>query len=141
MFAYIWPVLLVIAANVLYNFCARETPREVNALASLLLTYLIAALVTFLLYCATAGPRHLPDDLRAVNWTTFALGIAILGIETGYIFMYRAGWAINSASLTANISLALVLFIVGLLFYHEQITLDKAIGMGFCLAGLYFLNR
>ena len=141
MFAYLWPVMLVIAANVLYNFCAKETPAGVNALAALTLTYLVAAVLTFGLYCCTGAPRQFLQDCRAVNWTTFALGLAIIGIELGYIFMYRAGWQINTASLAANISLAVVLFGVGLFCYHEPLTRDKALGMLFCLAGLYFLNK
>ena len=43
-------------------------------------------------------------------------------------------------SLVANISLAVILIFVGLLFYQEKITGFQVIGILLCLAGLIFLN-
>jgi uncharacterized membrane protein len=70
-----------------------------------------------------------------------ALGIAIVGLEFGYICIYRAGWKIGVASLVANISLACVLLLVGLFVYKEVITLKQLLGMGICAIGLMLIVK
>jgi uncharacterized membrane protein len=70
-----------------------------------------------------------------------ALGIAIVGLEFGYICIYRAGWKIGVASLVANISLACVLLLIGLIVYKEVITLKQLLGMGICAVGLMLIVK
>lgn len=69
------------------------------------------------------------------------MGLAIVGLEFGYINLYRAGWNISTGSLVANVSLAIILIFVGVLLYHEQITRNQMIGIGLCLLGILFLNK
>ncbi len=69
------------------------------------------------------------------------LGAAIVGLEFGYICIYRAGWKMSVASLVANISLACVLLVVGLLLYREALTLKQAIGMGLCAVGMILIAK
>ncbi|MBQ5348964.1 MAG: hypothetical protein IIU54_04200, partial [Phascolarctobacterium sp.] len=75
------------------------------------------------------------------NWSALALGIAIVGLEFGYICIYRAGWKIGVASLVANISLACVLLLVGLFVYKEVITLKQLLDMGICAIGLMLIVK
>ena len=44
MLSYIWPIALVVLANTFYQICAKATPEAMNPLASLTVTYTIAAL-------------------------------------------------------------------------------------------------
>lgn len=48
---------------------------------------------------------------------------------------------VSLGSLVANISLAVILIGVGILFYREVITVSQMIGIALCLAGLFFINR
>ena len=50
MWNYIWPICMVVLANVGYNIVTKSTPTEANALLSLTVTYLTAALFSFILY-------------------------------------------------------------------------------------------
>ena len=43
MWNYIWPILLVIGSNTVYNICAKSTPAEANSFVSLSITYLVGA--------------------------------------------------------------------------------------------------
>ena len=55
--------------------------------------------------------------------------------------VYRAGWKVSVGSLViANITLACVLLAVGLLLYHETITLRQGLGVLVCLAGIYLVG-
>ena len=137
----LWPVLVVVGANTIYNISTKSTPANVNAFASLAMTYVMAALSSVVLFFLTSDSKNLLAELAKTNWTAYALGVAIIGLEFGYICIYRAGWKIGVASLVANISLACVLLIVGYFFYKEVITLKQLLGMGVCAIGLMLIVK
>ena len=137
----LWPVLVVVGANTIYNISTKSTPANVNAFASLAMTYVMAALSSVVLFFLTSDSKNLLAELAKTNWTAYALGVAIIGLEFGYICIYRAGWKIGVASLVANISLACVLLVVGYFFYKEVITLKQLIGMGVCAIGLMLIVK
>ena len=137
----LWPVLVVVGANTIYNISTKSTPANVNVFASLAMTYVMAALSSVVLFFLTSDSKNLLAELAKTNWTAYALGIAIIGLEFGYICIYRAGWKIGVASLVANISLACVLLVVGYFFYKEVITLKQLLGMGVCALGLMLIVK
>ena len=137
----LWPVLVVVGANTIYNISTKSTPANVNAFASLAMTYVMAALSSVVLFFLTSDSKNLLAELAKTNWTAYALGVAIIGLEFGYICIYRAGWKIGVASLVANISLACVLLVVGYFFYKEVITLKQLLGMGVCALGLILIVK
>ena len=137
----LWPVLVVVGANTIYNISTKSTPANVNAFASLAMTYVMAALSSVVLFFLTSDSKNLLAELAKTDWTAYALGIAIIGLEFGYICIYRAGWKIGVASLVANISLACVLLVVGYFFYREVITLKQLLGMGVCAIGLMLIVK
>ena len=137
----LWPVLVVVGANTIYNISTKSTPANVNAFASLAMTYVMAALSSVVLFFLTSDSKNLWAELAKTNWTAYALGVAIIGLEFGYICIYRAGWKIGVASLVANISLACVLLVVGYFFYKEIITLKQLLGMGVCAIGLMLIVK
>lgn len=137
----IWPVGLVVLANVLYNICTKSTPAEANAFLSLTITYLVAAGVSALLFWADRSAGGLGSELKQLNWTSLVLGVCIIGLEFGYICLYRAGWPVSMGSLVANICLACVLVVVGVLLYKEVVTLRQILGLVVCGAGLVLLSR
>ncbi|MGI6180690.1 MAG: EamA family transporter [Agathobaculum sp.] len=134
-----WPIALVVLSNIMYNICTKSTPAGANAFLSLGVTYLTAAALSLLLYWQGAHST-LPEELRRLNWAAPVLGIMVVGLEFGYIHMYRAGWRVNTGSLVANIALSCALLAVGALLYHEVITLRQLLGIAVCAAGLFLLT-
>ena len=137
----IWPLLIVVGANTIYNISTKSTPSDVNAFASLATSYFIAMLGSVVMFFITSDSKNLLVEVSKTNWSALALGIAIVGLEFGYICIYRAGWKIGVASLVANISLACVLLLVGLFVYKEVITLKQLLGMGICTIGLMLIVK
>lgn len=136
----IWPIAIVVAANTLYNICTKQTPADANAFFSLAVTYLAAAACSLGLYFAGAHDR-VAVEVSRLNWTSLALGAVVVALEFGYICIYRAGWKVNAASLTANICLACVLVVVGALLYHETVSIRQSLGMIVCLIGLILICK
>ena len=137
----LWPMLIVICANTVYNISTKSTPSDINSFASLTVTYTVAAVSSLLLFFITAENRDLAAELTKTNWTAFALGIAIVALEFGFICIYRAGWKISVASLVANISLACILLLIGVLLYREAISAKQIAGMVFAAIGLILIAK
>ena len=140
MWSMLYPILIIVLSNVLYNVCTKSTPSEVNAFATLSITYLIAAVVSFATFFITSKDKNIIAEFSKTNWTTFVLGIVIIGLELGYILAYRNGWAMNTASVTANITLAVALIFVSMIFYKESITIKQVAGIALCGGGLVLIN-
>ena len=137
----LWPMLIVICANTVYNISTKSTPSDINSFASLTVTYTVAAVSSLLLFFITSENRNLAAELTKTNWTAFALGIAIVALEFGFICIYRAGWKISVASLVANISLACILLLIGVLLYREAISAKQIAGMIFAAIGLILIAK
>ena len=143
MFAYLWPIGLVIISNVLYQVCAKEVPAEMNAFASLTVTYVVAAvssLIFFFLLGGSSGGTGLIGEYSKINWAPFVLGVVIVGLEVGWIFAYKAGWEVSTGFIVQSAVLAILLLVLGYFLYHEALTWNKVAGVVICLIGLVFIN-
>ena len=94
-----------------------------------------------IMFYITSDNKNIIAEVSKTNWTALALGIAIVALEFGYICIYRAGWKISVATLIANISLACVLMIVGVLLYKETISLKQIIGIIISAIGLVLMAK
>ena len=143
MFAYLWPLGLVVLSNVMYQVCAKEVPSEMNAFASLTVTYAVAAVssvIFFFLFGGSSEGTGLIGEYSKLNWAPFVLGIVIVGLEVGWIFAYKAGWEVSTGFIVQSAVLAILLLILGYFLYHEALTWNKLVGVVICLIGLVFIN-
>ena len=137
----VWPIALLVGADVFYQICAKSTPETLDPFASLTITYLVGAGICFILYEVIGKGGNIIQEWHGVNWTAFILGVAIVGLEVGSIFMYRTGWNLNTGYMVKAIILAMMLVFVGYLLYKEPITATKIAGVCVCLAGLFLINK
>lgn len=135
-----WPVALIVIANVVYNICSKQTPGNIHPLASLTVTYIVGALVCFVLYFVLNRGGNIVQEWQKINWTTLVLGIAIIGMEAGSIYLYKAGWAVNAGQLVCSACIAVALIFVGYLLYKEQISWNKMAGIAVIMAGMLLIN-
>ena len=138
--SYVWPMALVVASNVFYQICTKSVPEEIDPFASLIVTYLVAAAASAVLYFALGSGGNLLKECGKLNWTAFVLGIVIIGLEAGWIYAYKAGWQVSTGFIVQSAMLAGALLFVGYLLYHESLTWNKLVGVAICLAGLIFIN-
>ena len=140
MLSYIWPIALVVLSNTLYQVCAKSVPEGMNPLASLIVTYLIGAVISCVLYYILNRDANLIREIRMTNWAPIVLGIVIVGLEVGFIYAFRAGWQVSITQIFSSAAVAVILIFVGYLLYHEAITWNKIVGIIICLAGLVMIN-
>ncbi len=140
MLSYVWPIVLIVLSNTLYQICAKSVPEGMNPFASLTATYLVAAVISGILYYLPGANSGLLKEYSKLNWAPIVLGIVIVGLEAGYIFAFKAGWQVSTAQVVQAAIVAVVLLFVGYLLYHEALTWNKIIGIVICLIGLAFIN-
>lgn len=141
MLSYIWPIALVVCSNTVYQICAKAMPASINPLASLTVTYTTGAVTSAALYFALNRGGSLTREYAQLNWVPFVFGIALVGLEMGYIYAYKAGWQVNSAAIVQSSFLAVSLLIVGFALYREPVSMNKVLGVLICMVGLYFINK
>lgn len=141
MFMYIFSIFLIVASNIMYNISQKSTPEKANPFVALLVTYTTAIVITAGVLIFNRPEKGLIQSFKELNWTSLLLGLAIIGLEFGYLMAYRAGWNISVGSLVANIILALMLIPIGIIFYKERFELTKVLGSVFCIIGLILINK
>lgn len=141
MWQMLWPMLVVVGANILYHACAKSTPGDISPFASLALTYIIAGIVSFAMFFLTSGQKNILQEMSKANWATYALSASIVLLEFGYICVYRAGWQVSVASLVGNLAVACILLFVGILVYKEIITPRQMAGIAVCAVGLFLIGK
>ena len=140
MFSFIWPLALIIIANVFYQICTKSVPGDIDPFASIIVTYLIGAVASTILYFTIGSGESLAKEFEKLNWAPFVLGLAIVGLETGFIYAYKAGWQVSVLFIVQSAFLAIALLLVGYFIYHEALGWNKLVGIAICLVGLFFIN-
>lgn len=135
------PIFIVVFSNTFYHISAKSTAQDANSFASLFITYTVAAIITFLLLCINIHFKSVLSTFQQVNWASYVLGIAIIGLEFGYIQAYRVGWNVSVCALICSILLGMILLFIGFLIYHEQVTKQQLFGIIFCLIGIFLINK
>jgi uncharacterized membrane protein len=138
---YTGAMILVIIASVAYHLFARSIPPDVHPLLALVVTYLVAALAALLLMLVFPLQAGLGASLRQVNWTSIGLGVAVLGIEVGFLLAYRAGWNISLAPLVAIAATTIILIPIGVLALKERMGPPQIIGLILTVIGLILITR
>ena len=122
MWQMLWPLLLIIISNTFYNIATKSIPGHLDAFGTLIITYIAGGVIALVLFVTRSGNFNFGANF---NWASVILGFAIVGLEAGYVYLFRAGWQISKGSLIANTCLAIVLIIVGRVLYHEEISLNE----------------
>ena len=129
MLSYVWPIVLVVLSNVVYQICAKSVPKGMDPLASLTITYLVGAVASGVLYFILNRNGNLIQEYGKLNWAPIILGVVIVGLETGWIYAYKAGWQVSTGFIVQSAFLAVVLIFVGYFLYHEALTWNKIVGV------------
>jgi uncharacterized membrane protein len=132
---------LAIAATVAYHLVLKLTPEGVNPFLSLLVTYLVVALAFSGVLALSPGEFAWRQELRLINWTALALAAAIVGLDLGFILLYRTGYEVSLGALVTQSAAAMLLLTIGVLVFREKLSLANGVGVALCLAGLWLVNK
>lgn len=140
MFLFYFSITLAILSSTLYHFVAKSTPADVNFTVSLLVTYAIAFVVTLFTFYFLPAENGLTAEIKKLNWASIVLAIAIVGIEFGFLLVYRSGWNLGIAAVLTNVIASLILVPVALFVFKDKLNWVNVMGILICLVGLIMLN-
>lgn len=138
-FLYISPLFLVIFSNIFYHLTSKACPKELNPFISLSVTYLTSLIISLILAFLTVT-KPVSYEISKINFTSILLGLAIIGVEGGYLFLYRNGWDISKGSLIANVCTAVILLLIGIFLFKEHISLPIISGIVLCITGIFLIT-
>ena len=93
------------------------------------------------LHASVGGSRDLLAEIKSGNKIPYLIGICLIGLAVGTIYMYKVGWAVNTGYIVHSSLIAVGLLIAGYVLFREPITVNKVIGIVICMIGLYFINK
>jgi multidrug transporter EmrE-like cation transporter len=132
---------LAILCTVGYHLVLKVTPAGVSPLLSLMLTYALVTLVLGVILLLAPGAFDWRQELRQLNWTALALAVVIVGLDLGFLYLYRGGFEVSLGALVTQSAAALLLLIVGVAVFREKLSAANVAGLVLCLAGLWLVNR
>jgi len=132
---YVLAVILAIAGSVVYHLSIKFVPSGVNPFLSLSVSYGIALLLCLPGIYLYEGSRN----FQVLNWNVAGVALGMLGIEIGFLLLYRAGGHLGVSSLLTNAASTLLLLPIGLLFFREAFSVTRLLGMGIALCGLWLM--
>ena len=136
-----WPLFLIIGSNLVYQSSSRCASKDAQPFAALAVVYTIAAIGSLLFFAITGrGSGNLLTNIRALNWANYLLGLAIIGLEGGFLYLYRNGWSVSVGPICSYCGVAIGLLILGALCFHEHITLKQILGTILCLGGIALIS-
>ena len=140
MFLFYFSIILAIASSALYHFSQKSTPANVNPAVAIMATYAVALVLTAILAFFIPTRIGFLAELKQLNWASYLLAFSIVGLEVGFLLVYRAGWNVGIAAVLVNVVASLILVPVALVVFKQHLSWINIIGILVCLAGLVMLN-
>lgn len=132
-----WPIGLIVFCSTAYQVGVKEISTGIHPLTALVLTYLSASFASFILYFFLAPQgENRKKEIFPWNPSALGLGFSIVGIELGVVYMYRAGWTVQTSFILTNSLVVAALMAAGALFYKEKLKLRQLAGVVLTLAGI-----
>jgi multidrug transporter EmrE-like cation transporter len=134
-------LLLAIVTTVGYHLVMKLTPAAVNPFLSLAATYTLGAAAFLACYALAPDAPPFREALKPLNWTVFALALSVVGLDIGFLMLYRTGFDVSLGQIVTQSAAALVLLVAGVALFQEKISLANLAGVALCVVGLWLINR
>ena len=133
--------LIVIGANVGYHLCQKSIPSEAHVIVSIIVTFIIAIIASIFIMFLYPPEGSIITVVKKVGWASVFRGLAEVGIEAGYLLLYRSGWSISLGPVFCYACVILLLIPIGMVFFKERLTLTHGLGVLLALGGVYLITQ
>ena len=126
----------------LYNICAKSHPGEAQFLRRP--NHQLwggGGTVPAAVFVTTGGEKNLIQEIGKTNWAPVVMGAVRGGPGAGLYPDLPGGMEGQCGSLVANLALACILVLVGVLWYKEVLTGHQILGIGACVVGILLISR
>jgi drug/metabolite transporter (DMT)-like permease len=135
-----WPFVLMVGTYLVYQLMLKLPRPGINVLAFQTLAYAVALVAVGLLWWRNPGLGSNRFELRDVGVAAL-FGVAVVGLEFGYVSAFRLGWPINTTATMVTIVTAVLLLPIGWLAFRENLSWGNAAGLVLCCSGLWLIAQ
>ncbi len=135
---YYFSISLVIIANVLYTLFQDIIPNEVNPAVAVCCMNIAALLCSLPFYFKNRRKNRTVD--KSMGKRAVLFGITGIVIDLGFFLAFKSGWTIGYFNIITNITILIVLTVIGTLFFKEKLSLINILGIIVGVIGLSILN-
>jgi len=132
---------LAVLCTVGYHLALKLTPAGVNPLLSLLMTYALVTTLFGAMLLLAPGGFEWKQEARQLNWTALALAAVIVGLDLGFLLLYRSGFQVSLGALATQSAAAAVLLAIGVVVFRERLSSANVVGLALCFVGLWLVTR
>jgi drug/metabolite transporter (DMT)-like permease len=133
-------MIIAIISVVFYQILQKDISNTINPAVSLIITYAVAIIASIILYFIFPSKENILNSVRNANYASYLLGIAIVGIEIGFLLIYRTGWNLGLAAPFSSSVTNILLISIGLVIFKEHLTSLKVLGLLFCIIGIILIS-
>ena len=133
-------IALAICSSALYHFSQKQIPAGVNPIVSVTVTYIVSLAICLGLLYLMQPTEGLWLAVRKLNWASYVLALSLIGLEVGFLLVYRSGWNIGLAAVLVNVVASLILIPIALFVFKDRLSWVNIAGILVCLVGLVMLN-
>lgn len=137
---FIIALLLTILSNIFYHTTQKSIPAGANPLLTVIIAYFVALCALVLVYLFFPSNGTLKEAFKSLDWTAIVLGIAIIGVDLGYLLTYRFGGNLSYVPILVTTSVTILIIPIGLMVFKEQFTITKALGVILGIGSIILLN-
>ena len=139
-FMFYFSLGLAVLSTLLYHVFQKLTPVNANPALALTVTYGVALVICLVMLVFYRTDASLVEALGKLNWASVALAFTLVGLEVGFLLVYRSGWNISLAAMVVTVAVTVLLIPVGLLFFKERLSLVNVLGILVSIVGLVMMN-
>lgn len=133
---YLISAAIAVLSMIAYQIFTKKIPADINPVVSVIGVYMIALLLTSALVPFFVPGGEFMQHAQKIGWAQIGVAVTIVGIEIGFLLMYRHGWSLSTGYIMTSVAVNIALMAVGLLFFREQLTPINLLGLLMCIAGV-----
>lgn len=148
---YFVSLAIVVLGVLIYHAAQKKLPHEASPFMVLSVAYGVALSLTLVLWWLLPGLGRIQSEvqldqsrferLQPMLMPALVIGAGALLVEVGFILMYRSGWLVSYASLSANVTASLLLVPLGVLVFKESVSPTQVTGFILGAVGLYLIAK
>lgn len=131
---------LAILATVGYHFFVKKIPANINPMVSVIGIYMVVLILALVLSPFLIPKGEFLENVQRLSWVQVALGVIVMGMELGFLLMYRHGWDLSLGNVVTGVFINVALVAIGLLFLREHLSVINITGIVMCIIGVAMIG-
>lgn len=127
---------IAILATVAYHFFVKKIPSGINPIVSVIGIYAVVLVISLAILPFVIEKGTVLEHFRQLNWIQVVLAVVVLGMELGFLLMYRYGWDLSVGNVVTGVVINIVLMAIGVVFLRERLSTMNLVGLVMCIAGV-----